>query len=256
MGRVGLDMTVVALVNDTVGTLALGHYHDDDTVAAIIIGTGTNACYVERTDAITKCQGLLSNSGSMGFEKMISGMYLGDIVRRVILRMAQESDLFAGVDSRLNMAFSLRTPLMSAMHEDDSPDLREVARIMKECLGVSDIPLKIRRLIVRVCDIVTQRAARLAAAGIVGILRKIGRDGSGGVGSRMKGEGYSRTRRSVVSVEGGLYESYSTFREYMHSAVAELLGEDVSQHVVLRLSEDGSGLGAALLAAAHAPSLC
>ncbi|XP_049931586.1 hexokinase-3-like isoform X2 [Nymphaea colorata] len=168
MARVGLDMTVVALVNDTVGTLALGHYHDDDTVAAIIIGTGTNACYVERTDAITKCQGLLSNSGSMvvnvewgnfwsshlprtsydkalddespnpaeqGFEKMISGMYLGDIVRRVILRMAQDSDLFAGVDSRLNMAFSLRTPLMSAMHEDDSPDLREVARIMKECLG-------------------------------------------------------------------------------------------------------------------------
>jgi len=52
-------------VNDTVGTLALGHYHDEDTVAAVIIGTGTNACYVERTDAIIKCQGLLTNSGGM-----------------------------------------------------------------------------------------------------------------------------------------------------------------------------------------------
>lgn len=52
-------------VNDTVGTLAVGHYHDPDTVAAIIIGTGTNACYWERVDAIIKCQGLLMTSGRM-----------------------------------------------------------------------------------------------------------------------------------------------------------------------------------------------
>jgi len=52
-------------VNDTVGTLAVGHYHDPDTVAAIIIGTGTNACYLERVDAIIKCQGLLMTSGRM-----------------------------------------------------------------------------------------------------------------------------------------------------------------------------------------------
>lgn len=52
-------------INDTVGTLALGHYNDEDTVAAVIIGTGTNACYVERAEAIIKCQGLLTTSGSM-----------------------------------------------------------------------------------------------------------------------------------------------------------------------------------------------
>lgn len=49
------------------GTLALGHYHDADTVAAVIFGTGTNACYLERTDAIIKCQGLLTTSGDMVF---------------------------------------------------------------------------------------------------------------------------------------------------------------------------------------------
>ena len=52
-------------MNDTVGTLALGHYDDADTVAAVIIGTDTNACYWERTDAIIKCQGLLTTSGGM-----------------------------------------------------------------------------------------------------------------------------------------------------------------------------------------------
>ncbi|KAK4856568.1 hypothetical protein QYF36_018847 [Acer negundo] len=173
--RKGLDMRVAALVNDTVGTLALGHYHDVDTVAAVIIGTGTNACYLERTDAIIKCQGLLTSSGGMvvnmewgnfwsshlprtsydidldanspnpndqGFEKMLSGMYLGDIVRRVVLRMSQESDIFGPASPRLSMPFILRTPLMAEMHEDDSPELTEVARILKDVLEISDVPLK------------------------------------------------------------------------------------------------------------------
>ena len=63
-------------VNDTVGTLALGHYDDADTVAAVIIGTDTNACYWERTDAIIKCQGLLTTSGGMvPFLSVAAGFY-------------------------------------------------------------------------------------------------------------------------------------------------------------------------------------
>ncbi|XP_059665343.1 hexokinase-3-like [Cornus florida] len=285
LSRAGLDMRVAALINDTVGTLALGHYHDEDTVAAVIIGTGTNACYLERTDAIIKCQGLLTTSGCMvvnmewgnfwsshlprtsydieldadspnpndqGFEKMISGMYLGDIARRVILRMSQESDVFGPVSSKLSQPFSLRTPLIAAMHEDDSPDLSEVARILEDELGISDVPLKVRKLVVKVCDVVTRRAARLAAAGIVGILKKIGRDGSGGITSgRIKGGSQSKMRRTVVAIEGGLYTSYSMFREYLNEAVTEILGEEISQHVFLKVTEDGSGIGAALVAASH-----
>jgi len=111
-----------------------------------------------------------------------------------------------------------------------------------------EIPLKARRLVVKVCDIVTRRAARLAAAGTVGILKKIGRDGSGGIGSgRTKG----KVRRTVVAIEGGLYAGYSMFREYLNEAVVEILGEEVAQNVILRVSEDGSGIGAALLAASH-----
>ncbi|KAH7511343.1 hypothetical protein FEM48_ZijujUnG0025100 [Ziziphus jujuba var. spinosa] len=288
MTRKGLNMKVAALVNDSVGTLALGHYHDADTVAAVIIGTGTNACYMERTDAIIKCQGLLTTSGGMvvnmewgnfwsahlprttydidldadspnpnyqGFEKMISGMYLGDIVRRVILRMSEEADIFGPVSSKLSMPFILslsaflvklccfRTPLMAAMHEDDSPELTEVGRIL------SDI-LEVRKLVVKVCDVVTRRAARLAAAGIAGILKKIGRDGSGGkTPGRSRSD--NRIRRTVVAVEGGLYTSYTMFREYLHEALNEILGEEVSQHVFLKVTEDGSGIGAALLAASQ-----
>jgi hypothetical protein len=63
-------------VNDTVGTLAVGHYHDPDTVAAIVIGTGTNACYLERIDAIIKCQGLLTTSGRMVLFSLLFGFYI------------------------------------------------------------------------------------------------------------------------------------------------------------------------------------
>lgn len=52
-------------VNDSVGTLALGHYHDIDVVAAVILGRGTNACYLERTDAIIKFPELLASSSDM-----------------------------------------------------------------------------------------------------------------------------------------------------------------------------------------------
>lgn len=65
MGVRAYCCSIMTQINDTVGTLALGHYNDEDTVAAVIIGTGTNACYLERADAIIKCQGLLTTSGGM-----------------------------------------------------------------------------------------------------------------------------------------------------------------------------------------------
>ncbi|XP_066307936.1 hexokinase-3 isoform X2 [Miscanthus floridulus] len=268
-------------VNDTVGTLALGHYYDEDTVAAVIIGAGTNACYIERTDAIIKCQGLLTNSGGMvvnmewgnfwsshlprtpydislddetqnrndqGFEKMISGIYLGEIARLVLHRMALESDVFGDAAYNLSTPFTLSTPLLAAIRKDDSPDLSEVRRILQEHLKIPDTPLKTRRLVVKVCDIVTQRAARLAAAGIVGILKKLGRDGSGVASS---GRTRGQLRRTVVAIEGGLYEGYPVFREYLDEALVEILGEEVAQTVALRVTVDGSGAGAALLAAVH-----
>lgn len=127
-------------------------------------------------------------------------------------------------------------------------------------LGVSyfqlpDVPVKVRKLVVKVCDVITRRAARLAAAGIVGILKKIGRDGSWGkAGAKFKSEGPSQMRRTIVAIEGGLYTSYTTFREYLNEAMKEILGEEVSPHVILKVMEDGSGTGAALVAAANSVS--
>ncbi|GAA0143004.1 kinase [Lithospermum erythrorhizon] len=288
MSKMDLDMRVAVLINDTVGTLALSNYHDEDTVAAVIFGTGTNACYLERSDAIIKYQGFLTTSGGMvvntewgnfwsshlprtsydieldsdspnptdqGFEKMISGMYLGEIVRRVLLRMSEEVGVFGATTSKLSVPFVLRTYVVGIMHEDVSPDLHEVSRMLKEVFDISDTALEVRKLIVKVCDVVIRRAARLAAAGIVGILKKIGRDGTGGsaVAGKSKLGDETKMRRTVIAVDGGVYTTYSMFREYLNEAISDILGEDVASHVVLKVVEDGSGIGAALLAASHAP---
>lgn len=51
------------------GTLAGARYWDDDVMVAVIPGTGTNACYVERVDAIPKLQDKNSKSGKTVCEK-------------------------------------------------------------------------------------------------------------------------------------------------------------------------------------------
>lgn len=53
-------------VNDTVGTLAGGRYNfQEETMIGCILGTGTNACYVERADAVKKWKEPLPKSGEM-----------------------------------------------------------------------------------------------------------------------------------------------------------------------------------------------
>ncbi|XVE86932.1 hypothetical protein DITRI_Ditri18aG0074800 [Diplodiscus trichospermus] len=108
----GLNMRVYALVDDTVGNLAGSRYYNKDTVAAITLGMGTNASYVDTVQSAPRWQGSLpkkgeivismdwgnfnschlpitqydasldaesSNPGCRIFEKLISGMYLGEI---------------------------------------------------------------------------------------------------------------------------------------------------------------------------------
>lgn len=59
-------------MNDTVGTLAGAEYWDNDVIAAVILGTGTNACYVEQMSAIPKLKDHNSSSGKMVSKDLLS----------------------------------------------------------------------------------------------------------------------------------------------------------------------------------------
>ncbi|XP_048562093.1 hexokinase-8-like isoform X1 [Triticum urartu] len=272
MQKQGLDMHVAALINDAVGTLAGARYYDEDVVAGVIFGTGTNAAYVEKANAIPKWEGELPSSGQMVinmewgnfyschlpvteydqaldneslnpgeqiYEKLTSGMYLGEIVRRVLLKLSLQSAIFGEIDhTKLKTHFHLRTPHISAMHHDDTPDLKTVEEKLKEILEIAGTSLETRKMVVEICDIVARRAARLAAAGLAGILKKLGRDGS------------VDKRRSVIAIDGGLFEHYSKFSKCLETTLNELLGES-SKFIVVKHADDGSGIGAALIAASQ-----
>ncbi|CDP03252.1 unnamed protein product [Coffea canephora] len=61
-------------------------------------------------------------------------------------------------------------------------------------------------------------------------------------------------QKSVVALDGGLFEHYTKFRNCMDSTLQELLG-DAYENVSIIHSNDGSGIGAALLAASHSQYL-
>lgn len=52
-------------MNDAVGTLAGAEYWDNDVAVAVILGTGTNACYIEHINAIPKLKDYQSPSDRM-----------------------------------------------------------------------------------------------------------------------------------------------------------------------------------------------
>ncbi|KVH97993.1 hypothetical protein Ccrd_023809 [Cynara cardunculus var. scolymus] len=203
-----LGFTFSFPVNDTVGTLAGGRYENSDVCIAVILGTGSNAAYVERAQAIPKWHGPHPKSG-----EMVINMEWGNF----------------------------RTPEMSAMHHDTSADLKVVGNTLKDILGISDTSLSTRKIVVEVCNIIATRGARLAAAGILGILKKMGRD------TVRDGE----VPKTVIAMDGGLYEHYTGYRNCLENTLHELVGDQLSQHIKLILSNDGSGIGAALLAASH-----
>ena len=51
------SVDVVALVNDTTGTMMSCAFNNPDVSAGLILGTGTNACYMESLDNVPKWTG-------------------------------------------------------------------------------------------------------------------------------------------------------------------------------------------------------
>jgi len=156
--RKHMHVRCVALVNDTVGALLSRAYSAGDCLLGAIFGTGTNGAYLEKVENITKlgdslarqkgghmvvnCEwGAFNNTRTtlpttpfdnkldresinprlQAFEKFISGMYLGEITRNVLLSLVDAAPhplLFNGRASReLNQHYGLDTAVMSEVEE-------------------------------------------------------------------------------------------------------------------------------------------
>ena len=90
-------------------------------------------------------------------------------------------------------------------------------------------PDRDREIIARVCQMVSTRAARLAAAAVVAVVRKTGHDDA------------------TIAIDGSVFEKYPHFKSDMEDAIQEMCGGKRTLRLVH--AEDGSGKGAALIAA-------
>ncbi|BFZ64242.1 glucokinase [Saitoella coloradoensis] len=187
------------------------------------------------------------NPGYQMYEKRISGMFLGEIFRQAIISLTTASDpgmggasLFNGEASKqLNLPFSLDTSVLSAISEDESPDLATVKKVVQEQLGVSagleaTETLQAVQLVSRA---IGRRAARLSAIALCAIISASARLSSA-----------NPTAKVDIGVDGSVVEFYPNFELMIREAMREVLGEEKEGRVTFGLAKDGSGVGAALCA--------
>ncbi|XP_031163929.2 hexokinase-2-like [Sander lucioperca] len=259
------DIGSVAMVNDTVGTMMSCGYKDQSCEIGMIIGTGTNACYMEEMRNVRRVEGedgrmcINTEWGGFGddgslkdiqtefdvvvdktsinpgvhiFEKMISGMYLGEIVRLLLVRLAENKLLFKGQTSEaLRTPGTFETKFISEIEEQVS-GLENTQKILTK-LGLkwNSVDCGVVRL---VCDTISSRSADLCAAALATITNRI------------------RTNRKLarlkttVGVDGTVYRKHPKFSEKLRATVRRLAPEC---DITFLVSEDGSGKGAAMVTA-------
>ena len=219
----GLPIKVTALINDTTGTLIASNYTDPEMKIGCIFGTGCNAAYMENCGEIEKlahmnldpkqevainCEwGAFDNEhkvlprtpydviidkdsprpGQQAFEKMIAGLYLGELFRLVLvdLHAAAHVKIFEGQDiAALQKPYSLDASFLSEIEDDPFENLQETSDHFETKLRIKVSKPELE-LIRRLAELIGTRSARLSACGVAAICKKkgyktahVGADGS------------------------------------------------------------------------------
>lgn len=264
LDRRNLNVKIVALCNDSVSTLVSHSYSHSRTAVGVILGSGTNAAYVERISNIPKLHSEIAsqfmiinmewgalgclnpsvlpfssldieidknsiNPGKQLLEKMMSGLFLGELVRCWIVQLHNKGDLLSKADlsNRLFMErLGFDSVFCTTILLDDSEDLTEVSSIL-ESFGIHQSTQKDRKQIREIVDCVITRSARLMGACLFTVLQHMQEYGMGG----------------GIGVDGSVYKYVPGYKARMIRAMKEL-GMD---NVECGIAEDGSSVGAALI---------
>ncbi|KMK61402.1 glucokinase, putative [Aspergillus fumigatus Z5] len=213
--ELGLPVVVTVLANDSVGTLLTRAYSSGQqvsTLGAVIVGTGTNAAYVEkladvrrlgvkaREDEIMVMNtewGCLDNKmevlprtpfddaldaasvdpGSQMFEKRVSGLYLGELLRLAIVQLLRIDvfDMKAEEISKVFQPGGIDCPFLSGLALVDANDVDGSSRFIQDTLSVENVSQVDVQAIRLLASSIVRRAARLAGASLAAIIIQSGR---------------------------------------------------------------------------------
>jgi hexokinase len=181
------------------------------------------------------------------FEKRVSGMFLGEILRLVLLDLHKNeslglfkpkngSDVFIPETSSFYRQWGIDTSLLSLVEADKTKKFEQIKVALKDHLKIerpSDDDCKAVQAVVHA---IGKRAARLSAVPLAAILISTGK---------------LKTDDLVdIGVDGSLVEFYPNFEGYMREALRTVpeVGAAGDKKVRIGISKDGSGVGAALIA--------
>lgn len=270
--KVQVPIEVVALINDTTGTLVASMYTDSEAKMGLIFGTGCNGAYYDVVKDIPKLEGLIPDDidaespmainceygafdnehlvlprtkydiqidkesprpGQQSFEKMISGYYLGEVLRLILLDLTLEKKLiFKNQDlSKLQTSFILDTSFPAKIEEDPFENLSDVADLFQNQLGIQTTSAE-RKIIRVLAEKIGERSSRLSICGIAAICKK---------------RGY---KSAHCAADGSVYNKYPGFKERAAQGLRDIFKwESKEDPIIIVPAEDGSGAGAAIIAA-------
>ncbi|KAF8978790.1 glucokinase [Entomortierella lignicola] len=273
--RKGLNVKVSAIINDTVGTLVSHAYVSPSTKIGVILATGTNAAYIERASEVSKyngpaCDQMILNTewdamgkaaylpqtkydkeidavslvpGFQEFEKMVSGLYMGELVRLALVDLIEQNAIleFLGgkVPESLKPRLAFKTLFMSTIESDHSPQHSGVDKVFKTSFGIEGLSDQDRAQIFELIHTIGKRSATMTAAACVALLQKAN-------GASVKLDDPNEI--TTIGVDGSVFEKYPHFSHSMMESMIEIMGHDRASRIRLELARDGGCIGAALVA--------
>jgi hexokinase len=172
------------------------------------------------------------NAGEQQLEKMVSGMYLGEIARLVIVEMIRKGLLFTENNwLAFSEAYALTTEHLSltAQGHDFFTDF-----------GLTDISAADKQIMREIFRIVATRSARIAGAAIAAVVAWMDAD---------------LESDHTIAMDGALFEKYPGFQDNMAEMLFCIFG-DRTKRIKLDIARDGSGIGSAIIGAMAASARC
>lgn len=219
-----------------------------------------NTPYDEALDKATP------NPGIQMFEKRVSGMFLGEILRNAILALVKDprcqlfkdgnssaNDLHSTTtiakDSALYKPWGVDTSFLSIVAADASPGLEITRQELSKVFDVDAASTEDAEAIKLLANAIGKRSARLSAVALGAIVISTDNHVSTGGGDDDLVD---------IGVDGSLVEYYPGFEDYVREAFREMpeIGLQGEKRIRIGIAKDGSGVGAALIAlvAAHSGS--
>lgn len=107
-------------------------------------------------------------------QKLISGRYLGEILRLVICELIDDGVLFLGQETyKLETPYVFETAFLSLMESDPTDELLMIIGIFTHFFAV-ETTLAERQFFKALAKLIGRRAARLSSCGIAAIVSKMG----------------------------------------------------------------------------------